>query len=371
MTSFAGSIGIVGIATILALANGVNAYIRGVEEDTLSLYPLTIQTQGIDLSSILTNGGSDSSQSTSPSDPSTRGDAHEMKMMTRMFSRVGSNDLKSLKAFLDSDQSGIDQYVNSIQYNFNVTPQIFATDTTQGVRQVNPNAIVSAFGMGASPAFSMGMSANVFSSLPDDMTLLKGQYNMAAGRWPENYNECVLVLTESHGVSDFVLYAMGLRDPAELDQMVQDFTNNKPVTIPTDTLNLTYQQLMAVTFKLVNATEFYEFDPTYQVWADRRSDDTWMKKAVSNGETVTIVGVVTPDPSATATMLRPGMYYPASLVHHLMDQSAHSQIVTEQLATPETNIFSGKNFSDEAKTPALADFDFSSLLNVDSTALSQ
>ncbi|MCL2470838.1 MAG: ATP-binding cassette domain-containing protein [Propionibacteriaceae bacterium] len=371
MTSFAGSIGIIGIATILALANGINAYIRSVEEDTLSLYPLTIQTQGIDLTSLLTGSNSspdDSSSSTSG------GEVHEVKTLAKMFSHVGSNDLASLKTYLDSDSSGISQYVNSIQYNYNVTPQIFSTDTNESVRQVNPNAVFSALGMNttsSSSLLSMGMSANVFSSLPDDMGLVNGQYDVLAGHWPTNSNECMLVLSSSGGVSDFVLYAMGLRNPDQLEQMVTNMAQNKPITTPTDTLSFTYDELMAVKFSVVPAQDFYQYDPTYQVWTDKSTDQTWMKNAVANGEPLKVAGVARPDPSSTTTMLSPGLYYPSSLVTHLMSEGAASPIVKQQLATPDVNVLSGKTFAEEQANPSLSSFDFSSLLNVDPDAMAQ
>ncbi|MCL1839325.1 MAG: ABC transporter ATP-binding protein, partial [Propionibacteriaceae bacterium] len=262
MTSFAGSIGIIGIATILALANGVNAYIRSVEEDTLSLYPLSIQTQGINIAGMLANstgGDSDDSNSASPR-PTPRADAHETKMMSRMFSGVGTNDLKSLKAFLDSAESGIAQHVTSIQYEYSVTPQIFDADYTKP-RQINPNKVFSSLGMGgnsSSSLMSMGMSTDVFYSLPDDLELVKGQYNLVAGNWPQGSEECLLVLTGSGGISDFMLYAMGLRDPAELDEMIKELSENKPITVPSDSKEFTYQQLMDARFKVVPAASFYE-----------------------------------------------------------------------------------------------------------------
>ena len=374
MTSFAGSIGIVGIATILALANGVNVYIRGVEENTLSLYPLTIATQGIDLSSILANGASGSDQST----PTPAGQVHEVAQLARMFSHIGTNDLKSLKTYLDSPDSGISQYANSVEYSYDITPQIFAADTVDGVRQVNPNTVFSALGMGTSQAsslsssFSLGMTANAFSALPDNTDLVKGQYNLLAGHWPQNYHEALLVLTQSGGVSDMLLYTMGLRDPDELAKMVQDLANGTPMTVPTDThQTFTYQQLMTPSFRVVPATAFYQYDPSYRVWTDRSNDQSWMQAAVAAGEPLNIAGIVQPDPSAAATMLSPGLYYPASLVTHLMDEAAGAPIVQQQLANPAVNVFSGDSFAEDNQAPSLADFDFSSLINVDPTALSQ
>ena len=372
MTSFAGSIGIVGIATILALANGVNVYIRGVEENTLSLYPLTIATQGIDLSSIMAGTGTSSTDSTSP--PADQ--AHEVDQLARMFSHIGTNDLTSLKTFLDSPESGVGQYANSVEYSYDVTPQIFAVGSGD-VRQVNPNTVFSALGMGGSGAssmsssFSLGMTSNSFSALPADTDLVKGQYNLVAGHWPENYNQVLLVLTSSGGVYDGILYTLGLRDPSELQQMVDALVNGTTIKVPTDTQQTyTYQQLMAPRFKVVPATAFYQFDPTYNVWTDRSSDQAWMQTAVANGEPLDIVGVVKPDPSANATMLSPGLYYTAGLVTHLMDEAARAPAVLQQLAYPDINVFSGNTFEQDNQTSGLQDFDFSSMINVDPSAMS-
>jgi len=372
MTSFAGSIGIIGIAAILALANGINAYIRSVEENTLSLYPLSIQTQGIDLTALLA-GRSGSTDTTTPSGSTTTPAVHEVKMLTRMFSRINSNDLTSLKTFLDSPESGLRPYVNAIQYNYAVTPQIFASDTANGARQVNPNSVYSAlgFGSGSGSFATLGMSADVFASLPDDLGLVTGQYDVVAGRWPKADNELLLVLTGSGGVSDFLLYAMGLRDPAQLKQMIEDMANGKTITTPTDTLDLTYAELLAVTFRLVNPSALYEYDPAYHAWADRSGDSAWMSQAVAAGEELSIVGIVKPDPAASATMLSQGLYYTAGLVRQVIAQSVASPIVAQQLASPEVDVFSGKTFAEEAKNPSMSNFDFSSMIKIDQDALTK
>ncbi|MCL1906418.1 MAG: ATP-binding cassette domain-containing protein [Propionibacteriaceae bacterium] len=368
MTSFAGSIGIVGIATILALANGVNAYIRGVEEDTLSLYPLQIQTQGIDMASMLTAG----QDLQDVIDNEWDSDVHEVKVLGRMLSEVSSNDLKSLKKYLDSEEAGIDQHVRSIQYNYNVTPQIFHPDVTDTIRQVNPNTMFSSLGFGgdsSSAIMSMGMTANVFGSLPEDMNLVTDSYEVLAGHWPSSPGELVLVTTNSGGISDFVLYAMGLRDPAELEQMLQDMAENKTVSPPKERLNLSYSDILDVTFKQVNAARFYEYDPSYNVWSDRSKDDSWMRYAVTSGNTLRVVGVVTAGEDASGAMLRPGLYYPMSLVYQLMDQASKSDIVIDQLKNPDVNVFSGKTFDEEAENPGMGDFDFSTLLDIDTDSL--
>ena len=372
MTSFAGSIGIIGIAAILALATGVNDYIKNIEENTLSVYPLTIQSQGMDMTSMLALS-SDMTASSDDTSAGSGGDVHEIPMMTKMFSSIGSNDLAALKKYLDANGGNIDDYVNSIQFSYNVTPQIFSPDTTNEVRQVNPDQTFAALGFGsASSANSMmaaGMSTNVFNQMMGDASLVEGQYNVVAGHWPSSYNDVVVVLTESGGVSDFMLYAMGLRDPAELDAMVQQLVNEEDIVTPDDDGQaFSYDQLMNVPFKLVNAADYYSYDPNYNVWTDKSGDTDFMRNLVNNGEDLHISGIVQPN-GGTATALPPGLYYSPDLTTHLIEQAAQTEIVQKQLADSGLNIFSGRTFADEAENPANSDFDMSSLMTIDQDAL--
>ncbi|MCW5954109.1 MAG: ABC transporter ATP-binding protein, partial [Propionibacteriaceae bacterium] len=205
MTAFAGSIGIIGIAAILALANGVNAYIKHVEEDTLSVYPLTIQSQGFDMAAMLAaSAGGSQEQADSPDEPDGNGNGNgqvqEARQLKRMFSSIGSNDLASLKRFLEADGGGIGAYVNSIQYSYNVTPQIFSV-SDDWVRQVNPDSSFSPLGFGSAGStnalLASSMNTNVFAEMPDDTRLVEEQYDIRAGRWPSRHDETVLVLTPS------------------------------------------------------------------------------------------------------------------------------------------------------------------------------
>ena len=375
MTAFAGSIGIIGIAAILSLANGVNSYIANVEEETLSEYPLQIQNQGFDMTSMMGLGsGAEGSSSEKAQDDASDGDSdkpvHESKMITSTFDSIGSNDLASLKEFFDSGESGVEPYVSSIEYGYNVTPQIFGSDTSGGVHQVNPDKSFSSIGLGSSTAsngiMSSMMSTDIFYKLPDNMGMVEGQYDVMAGHWPENYNEVVLVLTPGGSVSDFMLYSMGLRDHAELESMVRAFANEEAVNAPSDSLSFSYDDLMGVTFKLVNAADFYQRDDEYGVWKDKSGDDAYMRNLVDNGETLKIAGVVKPKEGAKITSLQTGLYYPSSLVNHLIDQAGNTQIVRDQKANPATNVITGKSFADEESDQKNGNaFDMSSLFTID------
>ena len=375
MTAFAGSIGIIGIAAILSLANGVNSYIANVEEETLSEYPLSIEDQGFDMTSLMTMGmsmGGQGGSSGSPSDGSsngggetesssngdaTGGTVSESKMVTGMFGSIGSNDLASLKEYLDTGDSGIDQYVNSIEYGYNITPQLFSSDTEDGARQVNPDKSFSSIGLGSATStngiMSSMMSTDIFYEMPSDPDLYQDQYDVVAGTWPQNYNDIVLVLTPNGKVSDFMLYTMGLRDHSELDDMVRAFANEEEVTAPDDYMTLTYDQLMDVTFKLVAATDYYQYDSDYHVWKSKSDDADYMRDLVNSGEDVHICGIVKAKAGAKITSLQTGFYYTSDMVSHIIDKAADSQIVKDQLADSATNVFTGKSFVEEADAEAV------------------
>ena len=384
MTAFAGSIGIIGIAAILSLANGVNSYIANVEEETLSEYPLSIENQGFDMTSLMTmgmgaQGGSsgsgdsqDAGQTGSSNGDANGGTVDESKMVTGMFGSIGSNDLASLKEYLDNGDSGIDQYVNSIEYGYSITPQLFSSDTEDGVRQVNPDKSFSSIGFGSgsqmNSMMSTMMSTNVFYEMPSDPNLYQDQYDVVAGTWPQSYNDIVLVLTPNGKVSDFMLYTMGLRDHSELDDMVRAFANEEEVNAPDDYMTLTYDQLMGVTFKLVAATDYYRYDSDYHVWKNKSDDADYMRDLVNSGEDVHICGIVKPKAGAKITSLQTGFYYTSNMVSHIIDEAADSQIVKDQLADSATNVFTGKSFVEEADAED-SSFDMSSLFTIDGNKL--
>ncbi|HIT45214.1 MAG TPA: ABC transporter ATP-binding protein/permease [Candidatus Aphodovivens excrementavium] len=369
MTAFAGSIGIIGIASILALANGVNNYIASVEEETLSEYPLQIQSTGFDMTSMLV-GASSEMGAASDAESEDAQNVHVVEMITNMLSSVSSNDLASLKEYLDSDESGISQYTNSIEYSYDATPQIYSSDTST-IHQVNPDSSFSSLGISSQVStnslMSASMSTDVFYEMPSDPNLYESQYDVKAGRWPESYNECVLVLTGSGGMSDFMLYTLGLRDEEELQSMIDQFAAEEDVTAPDDITDPSYDDILNVTFKLVNACDYYEYDSEYSVWRDKTDNEDYMRQLVDNGEEVRIVGIVQPREDANASMLSAGINYPASLTQHIIDEAAASQIVQDQLANPDIDVFTGKEFGAEDDESG---FSMDSLFTVDGNAIS-
>lgn len=360
LTSFAGSIGIIGIALILSLSNGVNDYIKSLEEETLSEYPLQIQNTTMDLTAMMAN-------SAASGEEEAAGDVKVSQALSDMFSGTQTNDLGSLKSYLDDGKSGIMKYANAVEYSYSVVPQIYRMDG-ESVRQVNPDSSFSALGLGSgSSAFmSSFMSTDVFHQMPEDKDLYEGQYDLKAGSWPQRYNECVLVLGSDGSVSDFLLYTMGLRDSAELDEMVREFAAGNEVDVPDNIGAYDYEDFVGISFKLVDAADRYTYDSAYGIWTDRSSDETYMRELVENGEDITIVGVVQLSEDASAAMLSPGIVYPASLTEHVMEQAADSDIVRQQMETPETNVLTGNSFGEDNSENGMG---MDSLFTIDENAL--
>ena len=363
LTSFAGSIGIIGIAAILSLSAGVDGYIQSVEEETLSEYPLQIQSTGVDMTAMLAVDPTNTKEEVGEQD------VRVIEMVTDMFSTMDSNDLGSLKSYLESGKSGIESYTNAVEYSYGVMPQIFRQDG-DGIRQVHPDKSFSAMGLGSSAStnsmMSSMMSTNTFYEMPENENLYKEQYDVRAGRWPEAYNECVVVLTSGGSVSDMLLYTMGLRDSKELDTMVQQFLKEEDVETPEELGTYTYDDFLGKEFKLVNSSDYYEYDPEYQVWKDKSDNQTYMKQLVADGEDIRIVGVVQPAEDANASALTSGIAYPASLTKHVAEKAEKSEIVKQQLANKNTDVFTNEEFGAENGNKAL---DMNSLFTVNEDAL--
>ena len=374
LTSFAGSIGIIGIALILSLSTGVNQYIQSIEEETLSEYPLQIQSTGFDLTSMMGDAqqnGSDKEKENKETESKKAAQVHVSEMITNMFSKIGSNDLASLKQYFDSGDSKIDNYTNAVEYTYDVSPQIYSSNT-KNIRQVHPDNSFSSLGLGSSTSsnslMSSMMSTNVFFQMPGKDSLYKDQYDVKAGRWPKKYNECVLVLTGNGNISDFMLYTLGLRDYDELDKMIEEFSKEETVKVPDDiSSSYSYDDILNTKFKIVNPSDCYQYDKQYNVYRDKTDDTNYMKKVLDKSEDLTIVGIVQPSEDATATMMSSGIYYPASLTDHVIEEAQSSEIVKKQLDQPDVDVFTGKRFDDKKSSQ----LDMNSLFTIDTDKLKQ
>ena len=382
MTAFAGSIGIIGIAAILALSNGVNGYIKKVEEDTLSSYPLTISKQDYDLSSMMGGQGAtddDTSKNEGSSDGSADGKAQRsdkipvVTAVKDMFASVKSNDMTSFKAWLDDGGDGIDKEVNAIQYGYGVTPVVYRAGKgdEKPVRLV-PNAMTEAMSGGASSAATVSMESmgtSVFNEMIDDQSLLDSQYDVVAGHWPTSANEAVMVLSSRGTVGDYTLYSIGALDIDELNDLVNSaMTANGGVKAPETGTDFTYDDALSTTFKVLSPADAYRKNEETGIWTDMSGDADFMAAKVADGIDVRIVGVVRPNETANASALSPGIAYTHALTRQLMERAAVSQIVQEQLAHPETDVFTGKSF-DELQSEAKQGVDLGSMFSVDEAAL--
>ena len=365
LTAFAGSIGIIGIALIISLSAGVNQYIDDTERSTLSEYPLQILSSGMDLTSMLTSGSSASASGTTAEE----GMVPVRQLITQMVAGITSNDLKSLKTYLESDDCTIAEDASSIEYSYNVQPQIYREDADGSIRQVNPDSSLSSLGISSTSStnsmMSSMMNTSVFYQLPESDELYNSQYEVKAGRWPEKYNECVAVLGADGTITDYALYALGLRDSAELDKMIQQFAQNQNVDVPTDFKTYRYSDFIGIQFKLVNAADRYLRDDDHNAWVDKSDDKDFMKSLVASSETLTVVGVVQPKEDASASMLSSGIAYPAALTQHVIAAAADSQMVKDQLASPAINVMNGEPFGTEDASA----FDMSSLFRIDTDML--
>ena len=365
LTAFAGSIGIIGIALIISLSAGVNQYIDDTERSTLSEYPLQILSSGMDLTSMLTSGSPASGSGTTAEE----GMVPVRQLITQMVAGITSNDLKSLKTYLESDDCTIAEDATSIEYSYNVQPQIYREDGDGSIRQVNPDSSLSSLGISSTSStnsmMSSMMNTSVFYQLPESDELYNSQYEVKAGRWPEKYNECVAVLGADGTITDYALYALGLRDSAELDKMIQQFAQNQNVDVPTDFKTYRYSDFIGIQFKLVNAADRYLRDDDHNAWVDKSDDKGFMKNLLASSETLTVVGVVQPKEDASASMLSSGIAYPAALTQHVIAAAADSQMVKDQLASPSINVMNGEPFGTEDASA----FDMSSLFRIDTDML--
>ena len=375
VTSLAGSIGIIGIATILALANGINLYIQRVEEETLSLYPLMIQTTGINLAGMFGGGGTPDERAARPELPPDY--VRERRVMRSVFSAININDLESLKYYFEEENEIIHSHVTTIHYMYDITPQIFLADTSNGVIQVNPDEILTDAGAGPGGG-GMGMgffgmpAMQVFHELPNKLSLFVNQYEVLAGHWPENYDEAVLVLSHGGSITDFEIYAMGLRDRSELQAMIDSFMTGTEMDISLEGPGgvYSYDTLMGVEFKVINPADTFQFDEEFEVWVDRSNDSSFMRNLVDNGLTLRIVGIVRPDPNSSVAMLSQGINFTPELIAHLIKQAGQTEIVKNQLANPDVNVITGRPFADEMDDPG-STFDFSRIISVDEDIIAE
>ena len=381
MTSFAGSIGIIGIAAILALANGTNAYIAKTEEETLGAYPLTIQKTGIDMTAALSVSASDSKDS-QPA-PDGKVGVSKLRTFADTIRDAKTNDLASLKTYLDNNGGDINTMVNAIEYDYDIVPQIYQSDTSKATVQVSPDQSMKQMEAGfGSGAFSSMMVTNPFYQMPATTSLYTSAYDVVAGSWPSGANQVVLVLDEDGNIPNLFEYTLGLKDHKEFDDLMRQYYQGalgdkkqsgtqSGAQSGASTATYDYSAILGTTFRRVNAFDKYTWDDTYKVWTDRSSDADYLKKLVDGGQQLTISGIVKPN-SDKGGALRQGIAYTPALTYQIIEEAAASPIVKAQRAKPDVDVFTGKTFkelADNQKSQS-GGFDMSSLFTVDESKLS-
>ena len=371
LTAFAGSIGIIGIAAILALSNGVNAYIADTEEEALTAYPLTITKSSFDLANLMTGmSGYVEEPEEQETDDTKAKLIPQSTIMTDMFAKVKNNDLKSFKKFLDEGGNGIWDYVNDIEYEYGIQPLVYKADTSDGLVKLNPAYMNSVFsnGLNTSSFMSLGGGMSPFQQMLEDRKLMESQIEVVEGRWPEKYDEAVLVLSRRGKVSDYTLYSLGVMDPKKMEEMTKQALNGEDVEVPDEHVDFSYDDAMNLTFKVVPSALTYKRNDDQGTWTDMSKDDDFMKKRVAEGIELKIVGIVKAREESSTTLLTEGVAYTPELTYELMKRAGDSRIVMDQLAKRDTDVFTGKTF-DELQDDQGGDFDFENMFTVDEEAL--
>lgn len=365
MTSFAGSIGIIGIALVLALASGANNYIITTQERAMASYPLTIERVGMDLTGVLSTSAAGEA---APND----GKIHTASQLSNVTASMKTNDLTSLQSYLKGNGGDINKYVRTIEYNYGINPRIYLPKSSKGPVQVNPD-VTFAEGSTNFGAFQSMTSTNIFKQLANDRSLYENSYDVVSGRWPTAVNELVVALDSNGRLPERLEYTLGLRDYGQLQNAMAKLRQNEGVKLKNTAATWAPQQILGAKFKLVNVPDLYKYDAKYKVWSARDNDAAALKQIVAAGTDLKIVGIVKPTSSGggfgQSSVLSPGIYYTGALTQQVIAKAAASPIVKQQLADPKRNVFTGKTFEEEAKEHANPQIDLSSLITIDQDKL--
>ncbi len=358
LTSFAGSIGIIGIALILAISTGVNNYIRKVEEDTLSSYPITIEKSTIDMASMMEVMMGELESDGESEEGKIRSADIMNKMIATLSNKRENNNLTELKKYLEEENNPIKENSNAIKYGYSLNINLYKEDTTNGIVKVNPSTVMNSMGMGDIMeaqannqwADMMGSSSvmvsntDVWTELLDNEELVHSQYDLIAGTWPKKYNEVVLIVGKDNEISDYTLYSLGLKDQEELKKKWQAIQKGETVEDEEQT-TYTYEDLLNLSYKLVLNTDYYE--KQNGIWLDKSDNEEYLKEKIQNAESIKIVGIIKQNDQSVATNLQGMVGYTKELKEYVINKSNEQEIVKEQKDNPELNIFSGLKFPTE------------------------
>ena len=356
LTAFAGSIGIIGIALILSLSTGFQMYIDQIQEDTLSNYPLTIQSESTDMTSLMSAYGSVLSAGKDAED----GIVVEQQMLSQMFTQVDTNDLASFKSYLEENIDSVDEYIKDIRYHYGIKPLIYSADTTDGIVKVNPGTLFSQItGMSQMSAF---MDSDVFQEMINDQDMLTSQYEVIQGRWPESKEEVVFVLSSPHQISDYTAYTLGLKNIDTILDLMEQSEEGGHTDIIEEPEEWTYDDLMSLEFRVVPQAKLYRYNSAYAVWEDMSDDTVHMTSLIDAGLSLKIVGIICPKEGANATLLSEGVAYRRDLTEYVISAAEDSTIVNMQLSDSNVNVFTGKPFGETDNSDEL---NFEDMIDVD------
>ena len=359
LTAFAGSIGIIGIALILSLSHGVNDYIAKVQEDTLSNYPLTIYEESVDASSIMEVFMNDEDKEYNDDK------IHSKQLVGKVFDKISKevqrNNLKDFKKYIDETDNDVKKYSNAVQYGYNLTLNVYKENTDEGAIQVNPSTTFQKLGMTESSdesMYMMGNSMDVWAEMMDNDELLKSQYDVISGKWPEKYNEVMLIVNENNEISDYTLYSLGIKDQNEIAEKMHKIKSGEKIEKLQDE-SYSYEDFLGLKYKVLLNTDYYEKQGN--TWINKKDNEKYMKSKLKDALEVKIVGIVRPKKEATATSMGDtGMIgYRKELTEYVVKGINDSKIAKEQLKNSEINVFTGKKFSPQAKSNS--HFNFSNL----------
>ena len=350
LTAFAGSIGIIGIALILAISTGIQNYIDKVEEDTLSSYPITIEEATIDTTSMLQS----MMQETDSDENTNDGKIHSQNIMTEMLStisnKVENNNLTEFKKYLEEENNEIVNNSNSIKYDYNLNLNLYKEDTSSGIVKVNPSTVMEKLGMGGMTGIQENgisfMNTDVWTEMLNNEELLHSQYDLVAGSWPKNYNEVVLIVDENNRVNDYVLYSLGLKDQDELEETMNKITKGETVEEPENTA-YTYDELLNLSFKLLLNSDYYQKENG--LWINKENDDEFMKQKISDAESIKVVGIIKQNENSAATGMAGGIGYLKDLKEYVINKTNEAEIVKEQKENSNINVFTGLDFPKEGE----------------------
>lgn len=349
LTAFAGSIGIIGIALILSISNGIQNYIDRVQRDTLSSYPIQLQKESVDVSSMIENMMGNKDKNVDHDKDKIYSNNIMTDMVNSMVAEVNSNNLKAFKSYLENHKCDVDGYISDIQYSYDVPLYIYSTDTSDGVTQLNPSSVMeNMYGMSVSGdgMMSAGMqNTSVWSRLFDNRQMLDEQYDLIAGSWADNYNEVMLVVDENNEIDDYTLYSLGFKDPAEVKKIFKNVMAGN--SYETEETQYTYDEVLDKKFKLVLPTDLYRYNDTLRIWEDASHDDEYMTTVVNNAEEVKIAGIIRKNPDAASVSVSSGVAYTKDLMPHIIDKVNETQVVKQQLADPEKDVFTGMSFDND------------------------